>query len=701
MRNLRLAWLCALAACAAGAASTDAGGTAPSSAGSSGGAGGGSTGAASGSGTTSAGGGSSGGSASTGGPGGGPSPGNNAILGDGGYYNLGMNLPSIIYWNNTAIYADVTLQMCGNRGPWDTSNPDAPAPLDATGAPTVAASSGWPSDYPSGSYTLTWDGTGSLTFHSGGVLGPVTSVVDGGLQHNTATVTVTQKLTQTSDATAEYWNQVTATPPVTNIHWMAPPSLQSADGRFMQPFLDRLQPFTTLRFMWTLNTIDSTVVNWSQRTWPSSGSRGATLQGMAYEDVVALANDTGKNVWINLPAWATDDYVCRLARLLRYGEPGDRTDSTCDPAAPPSAPAGAVPLDPALQVYVEYSNEIWNWDYQETADLDCMANGVPPSGHVCTILPDGGNTAALGDGGVLVVPTSAVARAALADPSIPWTPYAANLWNRGTEMGFVLTKRDGDIFKQVFGSQAGRIHNVYNLQSAYPAEANAGLSFMVSAYGSVSGSIDALAVAPYFNIPADTADAGEGCFDCTVDDIFQEIGGAVLGSDAGPEGSQIASWLQQDLAQARKYGVQLVAYEGGEGLAGKSSNLITAQFDPRMYAATQAALQLWDRIVGRGQLFTYFTYDGSCGTFGCWGALLNGEDVGQQKWDALMPLVRPVGDANLDGTVDSVDCAIVQGNLGKSGMWWMEGDFNHDGQVDAEDLSLLNENIGGPPCQPP
>jgi hypothetical protein len=653
--------------------------------------------------STASGTGGAGGTTSAGGSNSGTSGGSHAP--DGGYYNLGMNMPSINYYNNTPIYADVTLQMSGNNGPWDSqADSSVAAPLDATGAPTIAASAGWTADYPSGQYALTWDGTGSFDFQSGQKLGTVTSTTSNGVQHNSATLTVTQGATTVSNPDSPPWNAVKVTPPVTNIHLMVPTALQSSDGLFLQPFLDQLRPFSTARFMWALNVINlyngPSVVNWSQRTWPSSGSRGGTPQGMAYEDIIAFAN-TGKDVWINVPNWATDDYVCRMARLFHYGEPGDMSNSACSTTAASSAPAGAVAINANSKIYLEYSNELWNWDYSVTADLDCMANGVAPPGHTCTILPDGGNTETLSDGGVIVVPTSAIALAALDDPSLPWTSYASNQYYRGTEMGLVLTKRDNDIFKAVFGGAASQIQTVYNTQSGYAAEADPGFVFMVAAYGSVTGSVDDMAVAPYFNIQSDTADAGAGCYDCSLDSIFQDFSNTILNPDAGSNGSSIESYLQQDVTEAKKYGLPIVAYEGGQGLSGSNPLLITAQFDPRMYAATQQYFQLWDQLIGRDRLFNYFTFTGACGTFGCWGALLNGLDPGLQKWDALMPLTRPLGDANLDGVVNSLDCTILQANYGQPGMWWEQGDFNHDGTVNATDLAIMNANISGAQCTAP
>jgi autotransporter-associated beta strand protein len=53
-----------------------------------------------------------------------------------------------------------------------------------------------------------------------------------------------------------------------------------------------------------------------------------------------------------------------------------------------------------------------------------------------------------------------------------------------------------------------------------------------------------------------------------------------------------------------------------------------------------------------------------------------------------------LGDANLDGTVNSEDFSPFSHNLGQSGMRWDGGDFNYDGTVNSEDFSLFSHNLG-------
>ncbi len=600
-----------------------------------------------------------------------------------GGYNLGVNVPGLNYYDNAAIYADMALAIAGNNGPWDVSGGSGAAPLDATGAPTVAATAGVTAEYPTGLYSVTWDGSGSFAVNGSSPVAHmslITKTTSGGVQHNAATLTFTQQLSTT---TSPAWVGFAATPPITNLHIRASTSLAAPGATFMSDYLARLQPFSTLRFMDALNTNGNLLKNWSQRTWPSAGSRANTPQGMAYEDVVELAKESGDDVWINVPALATDDYVCRLARLLRYGEQGDKSDAPCDPSAP-AGTATTAPLPHGTTVYVEYSNEIWNWGFQQVEDIYCMVWGMPDKttdGKHCDV----------------TAPTSAIGAAALANASLPWD--TSNTYDKATQFTVVLVKRVSDIFRTVFGCSSGAgcpVQIPLNVQAAYAAEVEPGLAFLKSGYGSV-GAVDVIAVAPYFNIDSDP----DGGIEASVDSIFTDLTTNVLAArPPSTEGNAIANWLAGDLAEANEYGLPLVAYEGGQGLAGSSTNLVAAQSDPRMYAAYLTYFGLWDSMVGRSHLFNHYSYAGSYGTYGSWGAVVNEYDPGTQKWDALMSLTRLPGDANLDGLVNALDCDIVKAHYGQTGQWWMEGDFNHDGTVDSTDVTAMNAHIIGAKCVP-
>jgi Dockerin type I domain len=459
------------------------------------------------------------------------------------------------------------------------------------------------------------------------------------------------------------------------------PSSNQSGSIFTQSFINKIHPFSTVRFMDALNTNGNLIKNWSQRSWPTAGSRAGTAGGIAYEDIIALANLTGKDVWINIPVLATDDYVCRLARLFRYGESGSNDNgSNCSTTAASAAPTGAVALNATSHVYVEFSNEVWNWGFQQVSDIYCMANGAPAS-YSCS-------TGTCYHACDVTAPTSILAQQALVNPAYSWTKgYAME-----TQMSVFLTKRDNDIFKTVFGSHSSQVRTVMNVQSAYALEVDSGFQMFQNAKPSVpvSSFVDVMAVAPYFNASSTT-------YESSLDSLFGDLANVLLQKDPDAGGLSIYAWLQGDLAEANKYGLPVVAYEGGQSLTDGYSADTTAQTDPRMFTEYQKYFALWDQVIGRSHLFSHFELAGD----GSWGALRNSEDPGSQKFDAMLSMMLTPGDANEDGVVNQADCAILRANYGKSGMFWTQGDFNHDGVVNATDLALMNQHIIGSPCTAP
>ena len=51
------------------------------------------------------------------------------------------------------------------------------------------------------------------------------------------------------------------------------------------------------------------------------------------------------------------------------------------------------------------------------------------------------------------------------------------------------------------------------------------------------------------------------------------------------------------------------------------------------------------------------------------------------------------GDANLDGSVDTVDFGFLAQNFSGSGKAWNQGDFNYDGTTNTADFTALSQNF--------
>lgn len=117
---------------------------------------------------------------------------------------------------------------------------------------------------------------------------------------------------------------------------------------FYPPFLNLLDSihFSAIRYMifTEANGSDPSypgVMEWANRKLPTDAAQtpistiGKNV-GACWEHVVAIANRTHTDAWINVPISATADYVTQLATFLKNN------------------------LDAKLNIYVESSNEVWN-----------------------------------------------------------------------------------------------------------------------------------------------------------------------------------------------------------------------------------------------------------------------------------------------------------------------------------------------------
>ncbi|MEZ4648078.1 MAG: hypothetical protein R3E97_04685 [Candidatus Eisenbacteria bacterium] len=235
---------------------------------------------------------------------------------------------------------------------WDTG---LPVPVDEDGYPTslrpgyaartlfMEALEG---NYPTGTYTLLYDGTGHLIpdidahspvyFDNGGVDNRIEFQVT-----NPTNVGIVVDITETDPNDH-----------VRNIRVLRPDEDGTdyvntyAQQPFRPLFLERIRNYGALRFMDWMGTNFSPVVSWddrtqlSNKTWSSNFGEGA---GMPYEVLVSLCNTAGISPWFCMPHMADDAYVTQFATMIR-----DQ-------------------LDPSLDVYVEYSNEVWNGLFVDNA----------------------------------------------------------------------------------------------------------------------------------------------------------------------------------------------------------------------------------------------------------------------------------------------------------------------------------------------
>ncbi len=232
---------------------------------------------------------------------------------------------------------------------------------------------------------------------------------------------------------------------------------------------------------------------------------GKTTRGMPWENIAEFIKITGKDAWINIPVHANNNYVRELARLLKRKIPQQTT------------------------LYLEYSNEIWNFTFSQTAwnfqkAKEDVSNGIGNLDYDDGVLLDGDSNDNL---------------------------WAARRFAR-------RTVEIGQIFKQEgLGEIGGRIRPVLAFYSSRPAFDAAGgklnatramLNYIKDNFGPPKEYISSIATTGYFGGP-DFVVLEEGA---SVNEILNAYNAGI------PRYDEFA-----DLAE--EYEVDYDAYEGAPG----------------------------------------------------------------------------------------------------------------------------------------
>jgi hypothetical protein len=338
-----------------------------------------------------------------------------------------------------------------------------------------------------------------------------------------------------------------------------------ADNRdilFYPVFAERLRGYSVLRFMDWMRTNNSSVATWAQRT-PLTYSTWTKESGAPVEVMIALANLVRAQPWFTLPHRSDEAYARSFAQLVRQK------------------------LDPALGVYVEHSNEVWNSMFTQYAELSRQGEAQ----------------------GLFL-----------------------------SEYHALRTRALAGIFKAELG--AGRVVAVLGAQTVNTWIASHPLDFLRARFGAGATGIDAVAIAPYFGVSPGPAEA-DTYTAMGLDAFFDHVRTTVL-----PE---MANHMANYRALAAHYGVRLLAYEGGQhmvGVGGAENNAaLNALFDsfnrdPRIRQLYLDYLADWKRV--GGELFVHFNDVSSYTKWGRWGAL---EYVAQPrsespKFDAIMTFIE-------------------------------------------------------------
>jgi hypothetical protein len=343
---------------------------------------------------------------------------------------------------------------------------------------------------------------------------------------------------------------------VKNIRIIRPGYPANTKQIFTTAYLRALKPFAIIRFMDFLSTNnyptwvgkETTNYDWSERRLPSDATQTdvGDKHGVALEYAAELANEENQDLWVNVPDNANDDYVRHMAALLHKL------------------------VKPNLRIYVEYSNEVWNWGFGQSIWAEARAEAEVKAGH--SNLNSDGST-----------------------QNYVWQSH---FYARRT---FEISK----IFQSEFGPNClgTRIRPVLDWQTYTSDNVRTVLTWAKTNIGEPKQYIWGLGDAPYYN-PTDTS---------SVDAIF-----ATQKIDADSYKADTIAFA----TLAHDFGLHRVAYEGGSGISGVDdlANKLAASRDPRMTESVRHFL-IDDYFSQGGEVLCYYCLNCCYSKYGAFGLL--------------------------------------------------------------------------------
>jgi len=292
---------------------------------------------------------------------------------------VGMNLENVVDWSPAWTFTDAFkasrpwITQTFNTATWATTWDDPSTPplaLDAAGNVVRLATwtnaagqtiqqragtlmfRGLGGGYAGGTYRAEWDGEGVVSF------GFDARVIASGRTPAGRTF-ADLAVTPTDDGIFMLVESTDPADPVRGFNvWMPDWQGRRFAGERWEPgaafspfhplFLERLAPFSTLRFMGMQETNSSDIRTWADRRDATAIRQGSgpggtvsepLVNGMAVEYMVQLANDLDADAWFNMPHLADDAFVRGFATYVRDH------------------------LEPGRRAYVEWANEVWNFGW--------------------------------------------------------------------------------------------------------------------------------------------------------------------------------------------------------------------------------------------------------------------------------------------------------------------------------------------------
>ena len=364
---------------------------------------------------------------------------------------------------------------------------------------------------------------------------------------------------------------------------------------FTTEYLDCLRSaaFSTIRFMGVLDIngniewgpAHTRTQSWDHRKLPADASVEAmdTLNkkdGWPWEYPIELCNEANMDLWINIPMSVDDDYIRQLAGLIKAR------------------------LKPTLNIYIEHSNEVWNFGFLQYSWNKARAKEEVQAGSAHYDYDHTNNEEVWGQRR-----HAQKVRDAVAIFAEVFGPSEVNHRIRGVLAG-VTPDPEGFFI-------GGRLPGM--------------LAYLQAVDGEPSNYIYAISMAAYYGGKGANGEAGTG--DDTIDQLLTNL---QTGIDHTKADRQAMATL------ARQYHLPggFCAYESGPDIGGGSAvniaNRIRAIRDPRQGALFKRNLAdaFWD--VG-GNLAMQFTLASPYSRYGAWGLT---DDIAQPDRNALFQAAR-------------------------------------------------------------
>ncbi len=496
---------------------------------------------------------------------------------------IGMNLSSLSYYDASLVFTNAMttasdlMTFVNGGSAWNTEKTGG-IPIDTAGYPTMIpyAVDGMPqlvrfmiNNFYSGRYVVLHDGVGTLRVNA------APSTVIGGKLY-----------IDFNGQGGHVWIDILTSQAGNHVRNIRILPEQYANGgtypTFLPKYLEGLRPFHAMRLMDWTSTNNSTQKNWSDRITKTHYSQG-TARGMALEYAIELCNELKSDAWFCVPHAASDDYMRRMARLIR-----DR-------------------LNANLKVYVEYSNEVWNWQFQQAG---WVLNNAP--GSVDSYV-------------------SADLRAI--------NPASAD----HPEKNAYMMARTFRIFKSEFtGTNASRLVRVAAVQHGWYDNTRRVLEYLKNA----NQQCDVVSPAGYFSYEeADHNAFMQRCASVTPAEVIQAV-------ETGYDQTS-GLWTQKNAEYAKQYNVGYVVYEGGQHMQPwmqgdwcYNNAVWDAQIHPKMYDLYMRNFRKHTEPEVNCSLFMAFSYmGGRQSKYGSWGHLESLNQVGG-NYMSIAPKYQALLDAN-------------------------------------------------------